>query len=734
MIRAMVMTALGLALAGGCASSETADPDAASEPDPARADANQTANQTASQPAAPLADRETITMDEVSRRAAEFNTTLELPTLEQTPAQIEASSQFAMNDADRQLDVIGRLPEDRATFENTIRALDGVFHTVSKTLNRHYLIRETSSSAPMRDAARASTVSLSDWYTETQYRQDVYNACRAFAERHENGDVPELRGEDRKLFDETMRDYRRAGLSLDAATRERVEALKKELTAVETAFGANNSNADVSVSYTREELAGVPENFLNQWSSGDGAYTVKASVTPQFVTVMTNADREETRRKMKAARYTVNQEANSPLLNEMVRIRDELAQLLGYSSWADYQTEPRMAGDAETAVGFLSDLKEGLEPKFQDELDTFRAMKVADTGRDDARIRIWDWRYYQNKLLKEEYRVDTEALRNYFPLERVIAGAFDIYGEVFGLDFERVEIPQKWTPALQLWLCSDAESGAPLGLMYLDLYPRPNKYGHYAQFPIIAGRKLPSGEYQRPVCSLVCNFPTPSEDRPSLLAFAEVETYFHELGHALHTMTTKADHARFSGTGVPRDFVEAPSQMLENWVRDPGVLNRFAADWRDPSKKVPAETLEAMDRAQKATVATAYRRQLALGLGDLRIHKPGRYKDVGRVVNDTFAEVFLPVPEGTNFSAYWGHLAGYDAGYYGYAWADSIAADMATVFENAPGGYMDKNVGARLRQEIYAVGGSRPIEESVREFLQRERSLDAFLEDLGINQ
>jgi len=723
--RAMVMTALGLALAGGCATSETADSDAASEQDAAaRTEANQAP--------APLAERQPITMDEVSGRAAEFGAVLELPTLEQTPAQIEASAQFAMNDADRQLDVIGRLAPERTTFKNTILALDDIFHTVSKTLNRHYLIRETNSSAPMRDAARSSTVAIADWFTETQFRQDVYDACRAYAQRLDRGEVAQLEGEDLKLFEETMRDYRRAGLNLDAATRERVEALQKELTAVETEFGANNSNADVAVTYSRDELAGVPDNFLDQWSNGDGTYTVKASVTPQFVTVMSNADREETRRKMKTARYSVNQDANGPLLNEMVRIRDELAQLLGYSSWADYQTEPRMAGDAETAIGFLTDLKEGLEPKFQDELDTFRAMKVADTGNDDSRIRIWDWRYYQNKLLKEQYSVDTEALRNYFPLESVIAGAFDIYGEVFGLTFEPVEIPQKWTPDLQLWLCSDAESGAPLGLMYLDLYPRPNKYGHYAQFPITPGKRLPSGEYERPVCSLVCNFPNPSGDRPSLLAFAEVETYFHELGHALHTMTTKAEHTRFSGTGVPRDFVEAPSQMLENWVRDPGVLNRFAADWRDPSKKVPAETLEAMDRAQKATVATVYRRQLALGLGDMRIHKPGRYKDVGRVVNDTFAEVFLPVPEGTSFSAYWGHLAGYDAGYYGYAWADSIAADMATVFENAPGGYMDKSVGMRLRNEIYAVGGSRPIEESVRKFLKRQRSLDAFLEDLGI--
>jgi len=713
--RAILMSAATIALVAGCASSEKSsdDPEA------------QTAR-TEITTSAPLSAAE------VSQRAAGFNTILELPTYETTAAQIDAASEFAMNDADRRLDAIGSIRAGETMFENTIRALDDINHEIGTTLSRHYLIRETSSSAALRDSARASTVAMSDWGVETQYREDVYKACAAFADRHERGEVDRLTGEDLKLFEDTMLDYKRAGMHLDKATRDRVASLQKELTAVATEFGANNSAADVSVSFTREELEGVPENFLNQWDNGDGTFTVKASVTPQFVTVMTNARSEDARKKMKIARYTVNQEKNSPLLNEMVRLRDEIGQLLGYSAWADYRTETRMAGSGATAENFLIDLTGGMQNKFSEELETFRRMKAEETGDRDARINIWDWRYYSNKLLKDEYSIDTEALRDYFPLESVIAGAFDVYGDVFGLTFERVTPPQKWDDTLQLWLCSDRESGQPMGLMYLDLYPRPNKYGHYAQFPIIGGKRLPSGEYQRPVCALVCNFPAPSGDRPSLLAFGEVETYFHELGHALHTMLTTAEHARYSGTGVPRDFVEAPSQMLENWVREPEVLNRFAADWRDPSKKVPAKTLEAMDAAELATVATAYRRQMALALGDIRIHKAGRYKDVGRIVNDTFAEVFLPVPEGTNFSAYWGHLAGYDAGYYGYAWADSIAADLATAFENAPGGYMDEETGMRLREEIYSVGGSRDIDISIERFLGRERSLDAFFKQVGI--
>jgi thimet oligopeptidase len=720
-----MLTTAGLLLAAGCETSETArSSDAAVEQTAAMSEGE-------SMPIA-MTEGEPLSASEVAARAAEFDTILVPPVFEQSPAQIAAKGQFAMNDADRRLDLIGSLDPADVTYENVFLAIDDVLNEVNKAVYRHYLIRETHPEKAMRDAARASTLEISNWFVETQYRVDLYEAARAFMDRHEAGDVPRLEGESLKLVSETMRDYRRAGLHLDESTRERVAALQKELTEIETEFSANNSAADVPVVFTREQLQGVPETFLSQWQSGPNEYTVKATVTPQFVTVMSNADLEETRRRMKIARYSVNMDVNARLLNEMVRIRDEMAQLLGYSSWADYQTEPRMAGSGESARTFIEDLAHGLEPKFREELAAFAAMKARDTGDPDAQINIWDWRYYANRLLETEYDIDVEELRNYFPLERVIEGAFGVYGDVFGLAFRRVTPPQTWDDSLQLWLCSDAETGQPLGLMYLDLYPRANKFGHYAQFPIVPGKRLASGEYQRPVCALVCNFPQPTGDRPSLLSFAEVETYFHELGHALHTMLTTAETVRFSGTSVPRDFVEAPSQMLENWLKDPDVLNRFAADWRDPSRTVPAETLRAMERAEKATIATTYRRQNALALGDLRIHKPGRYKDVGRIVNDAFAEVFLPAPEGANFSAYWGHLAGYDAGYYGYAWADAIAADMATVFENAPGGYMDERIGRRLREEIFAVGGSRPIDVSVREFLGRERSLDAFLEDLGI--
>ena len=363
-------------------------------------------------------------------------------------------------------------------------------------------------------------------------------------------------------------------------------------------------------------------------------------------------------------------------------------------------------------------------------------MKARDTGDKDATIAFWDWRYYENQLKKEKYSVDTEGLRVFFSFDKVRAGMFDIYERIFGLKFEQVRNPDPWYRDVELYVASDAATGEPLGLFYLDNFPREGKFNHFAQFGIVQGRKLSDGRYQRPVVALICNFPAPTADQPSLLSHREVETLFHEFGHALHSLVTRARYAQFSGTSVPRDFVEAPSQMLENWAWDAGVLNRFAADYRDPSKKIDPALLARMKEAKLATSGTLYRRQLALALSDLTLHRaptPGRPKDAQAILNRVFADVFIALPEGTHFGAYWGHLTGYDAGYYGYLWAEAIAADMASVFEKAPEGFLDATVGRRLRDEVYAVGGARDIDESIRRFLQRDRSNAPFLKQVGLD-
>jgi Zn-dependent oligopeptidase len=272
-------------------------------------------------------------------------------------------------------------------------------------------------------------------------------------------------------------------------------------------------------------------------------------------------------------------------------------------------------------------------------------------------------------------------------------------------------------------------------MFYLDMFPREGKFNHFAEFEIVGGKLLPDGKYQRPTVALLCNFPPATGAKPSLMTHSDVETLFHEFGHALHTITTRAHYRRFAGTNVPGDFVEAPSQMLQNWVWDKKVLDTFAADYRDPSKKIPAEIIQKMNDAKLATAGVLYRRQFAFASLDLALHgahpEDAPY-DCVAISNPILEKVFLPIDPSTTFVSYFGHLNGYDAGYYGYAWADAIAADMATVFEKAREGYLDKQAGMRLRKEIYEQGDSRDVTMSIEKFLGRKQSVQPFLKKLGI--
>jgi thimet oligopeptidase len=428
-------------------------------------------------------------------------------------------------------------------------------------------------------------------------------------------------------------------------------------------------------------------------------------------------------------------DTNVPVLNQMLALRNKIALRLGYKSWDDYQTEVKMAKTGANAEKYIDDLVAGSQPKFDSEVAELQKLKAADTNDPNAKIEVWDWRYYSNQRNKQKYAVDKEALRAYFPFQKVLDGMFSIYQNIFGLKFEKIVAPYKWVDDLQFYLVTDSATGEPLGMFYLDMFPREGKFNHFAQFDIISGKMLPDGKYQRPTVALLCNFPPATADKPSLLTHQDVETLFHEFGHALHSIVTRAKYGRFAGTHVPGDFVEAPSQMLQNWVWDKKVLDTFAVDYRDPSKKIPTEIVKKMNDAKLANAGVLYRRQFAFASLDLALHNQHPEDvpyDCVAVSNPILEKVFLPIDPSTTFVSYFGHLNGYDAGYYGYAWADAIAADMATVFEKAKDGYLDKQAGMKLRREIYEPGDSRDVNVSIEKFLGRKQSIQPFLKKIGI--
>ncbi len=693
-----------------------------------------------------LSAAELKSVDDFRVAAAKANAVLTIPDWEQTPQAVESAMTEAIAKANKALDQIGTQDLSKVTFKSTVVALDDLTYQAGLAANKATIIKETNTNPAMRSAAENAVKAFEEWAVGIDYREDVYKAIKAFADTR-----PKLSGEDEKLLNETLRDYRRAGLDLPPDRRKEVEQLRKELSKLGTDFDTNIVKASAPVMFTKADLDGLPDSFFASPGirTGDDAYTVMANVTWQFNTVEENAKseatrkqlyliretREATRKQLYLIRETLAKDANVPVLNQMLALRNKIALRLGYKSWDDFQTEVKMAKTGASAEKYINDLVTGIQPKFESEVTELQKLKAADTNDPGAKIEVWDWRYYSNQRNKQKYAVDKEALRAYFPFQKVLDGMFNIYQSIFGLKFEKISAPYKWIDDLQLYLVTDSATGEPLGMFYLDMFPREGKFNHFAQFDIISGKLLPDGKYQRPTVALLCNFPPATADKPSLLTHSDVETLFHEFGHALHSIVTRAKYGRFAGTHVPGDFVEAPSQMLQNWVWDKKVLDTFAADYRDPSKKIPAEIIKKMNDAKLANAGVFYRRQFAFASLDLALHDQHPENDTYDCVaisNPILEKVFLPIDPSTTFVSYFGHLNGYDAGYYGYAWADAIAADMATVFEKAKDGYLDKQAGFRLRREIYEPGDSRDVNVSIEKFLGRKQSIQPFLKKIGI--
>jgi thimet oligopeptidase len=359
------------------------------------------------------------------------------------------------------------------------------------------------------------------------------------------------------------------------------------------------------------------------------------------------------------------------------------------------------------------------------------ARMEATVAKDDPDgVNYWDWRYYHNLQMKNEYAVDQSEVSKYFPLDRTLDGMFRITQDMFGLRYEEVEDAQVWHPDVQLFEIYDVASGDFIAHFYTDLFPREGKFGHAAAFPLRSGGREADGSYRTPVSAIVANFTKPTADTPSLLTHDEVETLFHEFGHILHQTLTTAEIDRFSGSATEQDFVEAPSQNLEHWIWEPEVLDLFAAHY-ETGEKFPRDMLEGMIAAKHLNSGIKYLRQNLYASVDMAYAAPGAEKNTTAILNELHPICGFPNAPSGHFQAGFGHLFGYDAAYYGYLWSKVYGDDMWAVFEE--NGVLNPEIGMRYRHEIYEKGGTLDGEVLLRNFLGREPSDRAFLIDLGLD-
>jgi thimet oligopeptidase len=616
-------------------------------------------------------------------------------------------------------------PDLPRTFDTTLAPLDAATAVLGDAYGTTGFMGYVHPDAAVREAGRETDESISKWLVELSFRDDLYAAVRAFAE---TGEAASLTGERRRLLEFTLRDLRHAGHELTPDRRGRLKELTNRLVELGVAFEQNIAEHRDYLVVTLEDLDGLPESYVATLDPGEepGTYLVTMAY-PHVIPFLDNARRRDLREAL-SRRFNIRAvEANRPILAEAIRIRHEIASLFGVPSWAHHRLEDRMAKQPEAVEAFYRSLRPMLAARAADEVAAMSRLLEADTG--DPVLQAYDWRYYDTRLRVTEYGVDPLEVAAYFPLDRVVDGLFEITGDVFGLTYAEVDAPV-WHPDVRTYAIHDRRSGDLLAHVHMDLFPREGKFSHAAAFPLVRGRRLPDGGYRRPVSAIVANATKPTADRPSLLLHDEVEMLFHEFGHILHQTLTRAELARFSGTNTERDFVEAPSQIMEHWVWRPEVLERFARH-HETGQPIPAGLVERLTAARRLNIALATLRQMSFGVLDLALHGEEAEPDLDRVLRDATSVGMLPFHEGTFFPASFGHLmSGYDAGYYGYLWSEVYGDDMFSRFEEE--GVTSPAVGAEYRRLILERGGTADGGDLLRDFLGREPNDRAFLRHLGI--
>lgn len=635
--------------------------------------------------------------------------------------RLKEAGEKALQDLTKSWEKLRSTPLE-AQDKNSLYELDRLSNEESLLFSAIYFYQNVHPDSQLRDAAQKSSVAHQAWAVERQYDEKVYGLTQSLAKN-----LKSLEKDEKKFLDDLLTDYRRLGLDLPKDKQEKLQGLQKEIGELAIQFSKNIQESNLCLWVERSELQGLPEDFINSLQQKDNLYRVSLEY-PEYLPTMEYAEKESLREKLFRLKLSVAADENPELLGKVLKKRQEVAKLLGYSSWAAYVTEKRMAKSPERVIEFLEQIHQKIQKNFQTEKEELTERKRKHLNNPKAELQIWDVSFYKSRKIKEDFAVDSLEIKKYFPLNQILPRMFALFEKLFSLQIEenKGEFPT-WHKEVRHYLVKD-RSGDFIGSFYLDLHPREGKYQHAAAFSLVHGRQISETEYQAPLSAMVCNFPRGTKDKPATLSHSDVETLFHEFGHILHGILTKARFLEQSGTNVARDFVEAPSQVLENWVWEKESLQDLSSHF-ETGEPLPSELIEKMKAAKNFGLALHMCRQLSFGLTDMKLHAESSFEDAEDLYRETTAKVFLPVPEDSQFLAGFGHLMGYDAGYYGYAWADVMAADLFAVFKSK--GILDETMGRKLREEIYEPGSSREENTSLEAFLGRSLSPEAFFQSIG---
>jgi thimet oligopeptidase len=625
-----------------------------------------------------------------------------------------------------ELQKLYRVEADDRTFDNTMLRLDDIANDIDRVGSLIYLMGSTHTDSLIRTTAQGKATEIDKFGNEISLSEALYNSIKAYAETPE---AKRLNGYKEKYLRETIEDFERNGFALSRELRDSLKAIKDAISEIGNEFSKNIAAYQDFLIVTDSEMEGLPEDYRKARKQPDGTYKIDLSY-PSYLPFMKYSTSDRARKALYVKYYNRASDNNLELLRKLLQKRLEMARLLGYNTYAEWRLEDRMALTPETVWEFEEELIGSVKPKADLDFQELLSVRRTHLASEGGIVNPWESSYLDNILLEEKYQVDAEVIKEYFPLDSVLAGLFQITQTLFNVRYMEADNPSVWHPDVRVFEVYDGEK--KIGRFYLDLFPRENKYTHAACFGMIKGKNTPNG-YQIPNATLVCNFPAPTEGGPSLMPHDQVETFFHEFGHVLHQMLTTAELSSQSGTSVARDFVEAPSQIFENWIWSYESLKLFARHYQT-GEVLPRELFDKIIAAKNVGSGLSTETQIFYGMVDMTYHDkfdPFSDQSTDDVMRDLTERIrHYPYVEGTHFQAAFGHLYGYGASYYGYLWSRVYAEDMFSVFD--ANGILDQETGLRYRNIILAKGSSEEPIDLVREFLGREPNNEAFMRSLGL--
>ncbi|KAF4611316.1 hypothetical protein G7Y89_g15697 [Cudoniella acicularis] len=685
------------------------------------------------------------------------------PLFTATPTGLVDDAKALCNTTRKLLDkIVAEVTPETATFANVVLPMAEDENAASLRGRIIGFYQAVSTDSQLRDASSKAEETMDEFNIEASMREDIFKLVDAAFNKKE-----ELDPESQRLLEKERKSYIRNGLGIPAGPlRDRFKEIKKRLSTIQIEFQKNLNEENGGIWFTKKELEGVPEDTLATFEKGTGDNEGKLRFTfkyPDLFPTLKFALDPETRKKV----FIENENKcnqNVPLFKEAIILRDEAARLLGYTDHASFRLEDKMAKTPKTVNDFLDDLRVQLAPGGAKEVKHLMEIKNEDLKSrgletlNDGNYYLWDSRFYGRMMVEKEFSIDEQKIAEYFPLQKTVEGMLGIFEELFGFVFveidgeERTKISESgkgidiaWHEDVKIFSVWDdeGEGGAFIGYLYLDLHPRPGKYGHAANFSLQPGFYYANGTRRYPVTALVCNFSKPTKTKPSLLKHDEVVTLFHELGHGIHDLAGRTKYSRFHGTSVVRDFVEAPSQMLENWCWAPSQIKSLSNHYLS-GEKIPDDLIEKQIRVKHVNDALFKLRQLHFGIFDMTVHTPKSHDEaeafkLSELYNNLRTQISgLKGPEALGLPSDWGNgqatfghlIGGYDAGYYGYLSSQVYSTDMFySVFKKDP---MNGKEGRRYRHMVLEKGGSQEEMKTLEDFLGRKPSTEAFYRELGL--